>query len=513
MKARLQRLSLGKQLFFLVGVITVSLVVSIGLAQFIIKEVQIGGKVYNGIEQKINTIDQLARLRVNINFLSSQLNGQLNDFDEDEAGSVLALATRMLGQSSTLESHLAGSGTEMAGNCMSCHAAEITAELKAELRTTGIHLKQIHALIQDSIFPALADDDVDTASEYIEDGFQDHYAEIMLASKAMISDLRTASDLMKTTSVQKSQQFMSGYAISGGIMLLLIIVFAWFLVKMILKTIYSAVSDLSSNANEITDQSATTSDASLEVAEMSSQMAAGIQQISASIEQITGMVRNSADNASEANQIMEKTDQSSSAANLQMQEMIQSMKDIKKDSDRIAGIIGDIENIAFQTNLLALNASVEAARAGEQGQGFEVVAEEVRSLAQRAAESAKSSHDLIKRANDNVNIGLDKVEEVNKEFLQVTERAQKASSLVAEITTASKEQTLGITQINQAISEMDDGTQQLAANTQETAAASQAVISQTTLLRGTISNLLQLVEGNKKKQKENLRLPTTKRAA
>ncbi|PIY22379.1 MAG: hypothetical protein COZ12_03170 [Deltaproteobacteria bacterium CG_4_10_14_3_um_filter_60_8] len=209
------------------------------------------------------------------------------------------------------------------------------------------------------------------------------------------------------------------------------------------------------------------------------------------------MIQRNADNSREANVLMERTARTGTAANRKMTAMLTSMHDIKKDSDAIAGIIKEIEGIAFQTNLLALNAAVEAARAGEHGQGFAVVADEVRNLAQRTTTSAHNSNDLIERAIQHVDEGLAQLETVAKELDDVTGDTQKANALVGEISIASQEQAQGITQINTGISHMDQGTQQLAANSEETASSSQAVLSQISLLRENIMELAELVEGKK----------------
>jgi methyl-accepting chemotaxis protein len=228
---------------------------------------------------------------------------------------------------------------------------------------------------------------------------------------------------------------------------------------------------------------------------MATEMAAALEETSASLEEITAMVQQNASNSNEANVSMKKNDEIGSRSEADVTAMSESMIKIKKDSDEISHIIHEIESIAFQTNLLALNAAVEAARAGEHGLGFAVVAEEVRNLAQRTAESARNSSALIEKAIRDVDEGLKKVEEVVTGSNEMREGSRKVVLLVEEISAASQEQSQGIGQINKAVTEMDTGVQQLAASSEELAAAAQTVMAQTETLRENIFSLVALVEG------------------
>jgi methyl-accepting chemotaxis protein len=147
------------------------------------------------------------------------------------------------------------------------------------------------------------------------------------------------------------------------------------------------------------------------------------------------------------------------------------MGSINDSARRIADIIGVIDGIAFQTNILALNAAVEAARAGEQGRGFAVVASEVRSLAQRSASAAKEIKDLIGDSVGQVNIGTKLVQEAGTTMRDVVDSVARVNDIMSEITSASKEQSIGIDQVNEAIAQMDQVTQQNAALVEEAAAA------------------------------------------
>ncbi|OIP44396.1 MAG: hypothetical protein AUK28_10450 [Desulfobacterales bacterium CG2_30_60_27] len=497
MKRWLLNMSLGKKLAVLVGFITVNLIVSVVLAQLIIRKVQIGGKDYQGIIQKADYIDKLARMRLNINFLSSELKFQVIDYDAEQDQGLQDLVTRTLELTTEMQAGLAGRGDAGSADCLSCHAPAKLANLQAELATTKANLHRIAALLKDSILPALSQGGAGQASDVIENAYDGQYAACMDITKTMINELRQSSTLMQDTTVRQSNFYTLAYTVIGFVILVVVIIAAWALVHMIVSTINTVIAELTMSADEMDAQSHGTSDSSMQVAEMSSEMAASIEEISSSSEEITSMIQRNADNSREANVLMERTARTGTAANRKMTAMLTSMHDIKKDSDAIAGIIKEIEGIAFQTNLLALNAAVEAARAGEHGQGFAVVADEVRNLAQRTTTSAHNSNDLIERAIQHVDEGLAQLETVAKELDDVTGDTQKANALVGEISIASQEQAQGITQINTGISHMDQGTQQLAANSEETASSSQAVLSQISLLRENIMELAELVEGKK----------------
>ena len=170
-----------------------------------------------------------------------------------------------------------------------------------------------------------------------------------------------------------------------------------------------------------------------------------------------------------------------------MERMNASIAKIKESSDRTAKIVKTIDEIAMQTNLLALNAAVEAARAGEAGRGFAVVAEEVRSLASRSAQAAKTTSDLISEAVRNSEDGVVISREATTSFARIAEGARKVNELIAEIATAAQEQALGIRQVGDAVGQMDKVTQQNAANAEQSASAAEELSSQASELRAMVS--------------------------
>ncbi|MBI5582923.1 MAG: HAMP domain-containing protein [Deltaproteobacteria bacterium] len=201
-----------------------------------------------------------------------------------------------------------------------------------------------------------------------------------------------------------------------------------------------------------------------------SEQAASIEETSSSLEEMAAMTKQNAGNANQANQLIAVTNGLMGKANVSMGDLTTSMKEIAQASEQTQKIVKTIDEIAFQTNLLALNAAVEAARAGEAGAGFDVVADEVRNLAMRAAEADRNTSGLIEDIVKKIQGGVSVVTATNQNFNEVTSNSNKVRELVEEIAAASKEQSQGIEQINQAVAEMNKVTQQNASGAEELAA-------------------------------------------
>jgi methyl-accepting chemotaxis protein len=201
------------------------------------------------------------------------------------------------------------------------------------------------------------------------------------------------------------------------------------------------------------------------------EQASSLQQTAASMGHLTGTVRQNADSAREANQLATSASDLARKGGSVVAQVVDTMGSIQASSRRIGDIISVIDGIAFQTNILALNAAVEAARAGEQGRGFAVVASEVRSLAQRSAEAAREIKGLIDESVGAVNSGTTLVDEAGRTMTDIVHGVQRVSDIIAGITRASDEQSAGIEQVNHAIKQMDQVTQQNAALVEEAAAA------------------------------------------
>jgi methyl-accepting chemotaxis protein len=216
----------------------------------------------------------------------------------------------------------------------------------------------------------------------------------------------------------------------------------------------------------------------LDLSSRTEQQASALEETASSMEELTSTVRQNADNARQANTLAESASEVAVKGGQVVAQVVDTMGAINTSSKKIVDIIGVIDGIAFQTNILALNAAVEAARAGEQGRGFAVVATEVRNLAQRSAAAAKEIKQLIDASVAQVEVGSKLVDQAGLTMGEVVASVRHVTDIMGEIAAASREQETGIGQINQAISEMDDATQQNAALVEEAAAAAQSLQEQ-----------------------------------
>jgi methyl-accepting chemotaxis protein len=208
------------------------------------------------------------------------------------------------------------------------------------------------------------------------------------------------------------------------------------------------------------------------------QQASSLEETAASMEELTSAVKQNADNARQANALAQAASGVAGRGGDVIRQVVGTMGEINAASRQIADIIGVIDGIAFQTNILALNAAVEAARAGEQGRGFAVVATEVRNLAQRSAAAAKEIKTLIGNSVQRVDAGGRLVEQAGATMQEIVTSVQRVTDIMGEISSASVEQTSGIEQVNVAVTQMDQVTQQNAALVEEAAAAAEAMREQ-----------------------------------
>ena len=319
--------------------------------------------------------------------------------------------------------------------------------------------------------------------------------------KAKILKLKEAASTYSEKILKETDAKVSRYTLLGGIGAvagILIILGLLALLTGTWKSLGQIIVSLNQGSGQLSDVAGQVASSAQVLADGASAQAAAIEETSASLEEIASMTRQNADNAQKANDLMDHTDEVIETANQSVQEMGQSMEEISSSGEQTRKIIQTIDEIAFQTNLLSLNAAVEAARAGEAGAGFAVVAEEVRNLANRSAEAARNTATLIDGTIKHIHSGATLMKQTDAAFKEAVTSVGDVRNLVHQIASASKEQTIGIDQLNSAVQQLDQVVQSNAATAEETASASEELNAQASLLSSTVIQLTELVGRTKK---------------
>jgi methyl-accepting chemotaxis protein-1 (serine sensor receptor) len=258
-------------------------------------------------------------------------------------------------------------------------------------------------------------------------------------------------------------------------------------VKRMQESLTRTVATVRRGVDEINVGSREISAGNADLSSRTEQQAASLEETAASMEELASTVKQNADNARQANQLAASASDVAERGGSAVSEVVNTMQEISASSRKISEIVSVIDGIAFQTNILALNAAVEAARAGEQGKGFAVVAGEVRSLAQRSAQAAKEIKGLIEDSVTKVGAGSQQVERAGATMQEIVASVKRVTDIMGEISAASEEQSSGIDQVNRAVSQMDEVTQQNAALVEEAAAAAGSLQEQAQRLAEAVS--------------------------
>jgi methyl-accepting chemotaxis protein len=273
------------------------------------------------------------------------------------------------------------------------------------------------------------------------------------------------------------------------------LIVAWLIIRGITRPILSIARELATESAQTHSAAVQVSSASHEMADGASRQAAALEESSASLHEMASMTSRNSESAQSAKGLAAEARATADAGARDMTAMREAMTAIKSSSSEISKIIKTIDEIAFQTNILALNAAVEAARAGEAGAGFAVVAEEVRSLAQRSAQAAKETAAKIEDASAKSEQGATISGQVSASLDKIVERIRQLDEMVGGIAQASTEQSEGIGQLNQAVAGMDKITQSNAALAQQSATSAEEMKSQSAQVKVAVNDLLRMVQG------------------
>jgi hypothetical protein len=372
------------------------------------------------------------------------------------------------------------------------------------------HVEQFFKIATDSFFPQRLKEIADETAKITPEEKLAHKAQVKETynklSKSYNEHRDVVDKIVEMATKQATQDNLAAdqsqsksimwVAIGTGVMLLSIYGLLALLVRFAISPLRHVSQELTHGAENTFIAANQVAIASQRLAEGASEQAAAVEETSASLEQISSMIHSTANNATQAKNLSSETQIAARQGASCMAEMTTAMDSIEQSSNEVAKIVKSIDEIAFQTNILALNAAVEAARAGEAGAGFAVVAEEVRSLAQRSAAAAQETADKIEAAILNSRKGSQSLLKVGESFSHIVSKAQHTDSLVAEIAMAAKEQSQGIEHIGTAIEQMSKVTQSTAASSEEIASAAEELSGQAGVHKDLMANLRRFVADN-----------------
>ncbi len=328
------------------------------------------------------------------------------------------------------------------------------------------------------------------------------YTEVTLPAQksqkaAVVAVLKAQDELLASDASDAAASIMRSHWMTGLLLSLSCAVglVVAFVTRQINKVLRESVSELGESAVQIASAARQVAASSQSLAQGSSEQAATIEETSSASAEINSMAQRNTENSRSAAEMVANSQQGFAQTNQSLEEMVGAMDGINASSQKISKIIKVIDEIAFQTNILALNAAVEAARAGEAGMGFAVVADEVRNLAQRCAQAAKDTADLIEDSILRSDGGKAKVDQVAFAVRAITAESSKIKVLVDEINLGSVEQSRGIDQIGKAITQMEQVTQSTAASAEESAAAAEELNAQAEMMKDIVGRMKAMVDG------------------
>ena len=392
----------------------------------------------------------------------------------DTQSKIEASATEVRQHSSELRTLISDSTERQSLDTLDSGSAQWVDSSKEYLRLADAnHFEDAHAILRDKMFPVV--EETEKAAAVLAD--------------AERTELK-ASNLQATANISRGRWIVS---LLIAVNLLVAAIILWVIFEITSKLRHVA-NEIGAGADQTADAAAQVSSASKQLADGASTQAASLEETSASTTEINSMARRNTLSSGSAADLMTQTQQKFLESGLALKELVAAMEEINAQSGKIAKIIKVIDEIAFQSNILALNAAVEAARAGESGLGFAVVAEEVRHLAQRSAQAATETAELVEQSIAKSADGKRKVDHMATALEQITAQTAQAKTLVDEVNHGSQNQAREMDQVGKAIVQMDQLTQQTAAAAQQSATAAEQLNAQSESLKIIVASLTAMVD-------------------
>ncbi len=355
--------------------------------------------------------------------------------------------------------------------------------------------EEFFRLAHTRLLPALQSGDVAGAQRLATHEMRDAYAQHRAAIDEVVTlanQFTAEREQEAAAAVHSGTYWEVGLGLAG---LLAGVLFGAAILRNLNFTLREVSDSLAAGAHETARAAAQVASSSQSLADGASRQAASLEESSASLEEMAAMTKRNAEGALQAKSLSGQTRVAADTGAAAVGEMTSAMEALRGSANEISKIVKTIDEIAFQTNILALNAAVEAARAGEAGAGFAVVAEEVRNLAQRSATAARETAGRIQDSVTKSEHGVQVSAKVGQTLAEIVERVREVDHIIAEIATASQEQTQGIGQVNTAVSEIDRVTQAVAGNAEETAAAAEQLNAQSGAMQDAVGQLRAVLEG------------------
>jgi methyl-accepting chemotaxis protein len=319
------------------------------------------------------------------------------------------------------------------------------------------------------------------------------YKNVELAGEKLLELQKRVGKEEVDKQISGAETLTKSLIIIGIIVLIAVVTLSIFVIRSVTTSITKAVTTINEGARQISSASDQVASSSTSLAQGASEQANSVEEVSAALEETTAGVTSNTENARQADILAKQANAAAKEGLAKGEELVGSMKEVTESAAKIANIVKTIDQIAFQVNLLALNAAVEAARAGEHGLGFAVVADEVRNLAQRAANSAKETGVVIEEAVTQIKKSSEIANLASNSFREIDDKAKKVSDLIGEVALSSREQAEGLAQLNVAVSQIDQVTQQVAANSEEAAAAAEELNAQAAAALEAVAALAKIV--------------------